>query len=251
MTVREIYDYIDSIAPFASQAAWDNSGLIVGDFSATVKKAAVCLDVTERELAFAEKESVQLIISHHPVIFRPQKSFLCGNAAFDAAVKGISIISAHTNLDKAVGGVNDTLCSVLGLDFVKCGEAVCDGFLNIADTDRELTASELALYIKTVLGGAVSYCDSGRSITRVGICSGAGADFISEARSLGCDGFITGEATYHDFLDSSALGVSLFAAGHFETEAVVVNSLCEKLRKQFKDTEFVGFVPDSTVITEI
>lgn len=251
MTVREIYDYIDSIAPFITQAKWDNSGLLVGDPSSEVKKAVVCLDVTEKEISFAEKENAQLIISHHPVIFRPQKNFLCGNAAYIAAIKGISVISAHTNLDKSVFGVNDTLCDVLGLDFIKCGDDVCDGFLNTAELNNEMTASELASLIKNKLGGAVRYCDAGKSITKVGICSGAGADFVADAISLGCDGFITGDASYHDFLDAASCGISLFAAGHFETEIVIVNSFCEKLRNQFEHTEFVGFIPDGAVITEM
>lgn len=251
MTVREIYNYIDSFSPFKTQASWDNSGLLVGDFSSEVKKAVVCLDVSEKEIDFTLKEQAQLIISHHPVIFRPQKNFLCGNVAYNAAVNGLSIISVHSNLDKAVGGVNDTLCTELGLDFTKCDDSVCDGFLNIAVLKKEIPASQLAEYIKNKLGGAVRYCDSGKTVTRVGVCSGSGADFIAEAKALGCDGYITGDASYHEFLEAKASGISLFAAGHFETEVIFVKSFTEKLKNKFTDTEFVGFIPDNTVTTEI
>lgn len=250
MTVKDIFQYIDSIAPFATQAEWDNSGLLVGDFSAEVRKAVVCLDVTEKEVEYAKKENAQLIISHHPVIFRPQKNFLCGDLSFDAAVNGISIISAHTNLDKAVDGVNDTLCRTLGLDFIKEPDTVCEGFLNTAVLRKPMSAEELAVYIRCHMGCIVNYCDSGYPVTKVGICSGAGADFIRDSIKLGCNGFITGEASYHEFIDAAASGVSLFAAGHYETEAIVVSQLAQKLRNTFNNTVFLEFLPGSTVITE-
>lgn len=249
MTVRDIYEYIDFLAPFSLQAQWDNSGLLTGSGNAEVERAVVCLDVTKEAIAFAHKENAQLIISHHPVIFKPQKNFLEGNIAFEAASKGISIISAHTNLDKAPEGVNDTLCRVLGFDFIKCPETVGEGFLNIADISFP-DAPSLAEYLKKHLGGAVSFCDAGVPLTKAGICAGSGADFFEEAKNLGCNAYITGEASYHEFLDASALGISLFAAGHYETEALVVSVLTEKLRNNFKNTVFSEFIPGSVVITE-
>ncbi|MBQ3537624.1 MAG: Nif3-like dinuclear metal center hexameric protein [Clostridia bacterium] len=250
MTVREIYEYINTLAPFDTAEAWDNSGFLVGNEAAEVKKAVVCLDVTSREVGFAVKENAELIISHHPVIFKAQKKFTSEDISYTAAVNGISIISAHTNLDKAVGGVNDSLCDALRLSFVKCDETVCGGFLNIVSLKEAMSASQFAVFVKNSLGGAVSYVDGGKSVTKVGVCSGAGADFISEAALLGCDAFLTGEASYHEFLDASADGISLFAAGHYETEAVVVKSLAERLREKFSDVTFMEFTPGSVIFTE-
>ena len=250
MTVREIYEYINILAPFDKAESWDNSGFLVGNGEREVKKAVICLDVTSREVSFAIKENAELIISHHPVIFRAQKKFTSEDISYYAAVNGISIISAHTNLDKAVGGVNDSLCDALGFSYTKCDESLCDGFLNVLKTETPMSPSGFAAFVKNTLGGAVSYIDGGRMVEKVGVCSGAGADFIKQAASLGCDAFLTGEASYHEFLDASADGISLFAAGHYETEAVVVNRLAEKLRKKFSEITFLEFTPGSVIITE-
>ncbi len=250
MTVREIYEYINTLAPFDTAEAWDNSGFLVGNGEKEVKKAVICLDVTSREVGFAIEENAELIISHHPVIFKPQKRFTAEDVSYTAAVNGISIISAHTNLDKAYGGVNDLLCETLGFSYTKCDETVCNGFLNILNLNEAMSASLFALLVKNSLGGAVSYVDGGREVTKVGVCSGAGADFINEACILGCDAFLTGEASYHEFLDASADGISLFAAGHYETEAVVIKSLAEKLREKFSEITFREFTPGSVIITE-
>lgn len=239
MKVKEIFDYIESIAPFDTAAPWDNAGLLVGDPDSDVSKALICLDVTDSEVNEAVSENAQLIISHHPVIFKVQKNFLRGNPAYDAALHGISVISAHTNLDKAPGGVNDILCKVLELDFEKVEHPVAEGFLNIGKLSKETDAARFAEFIRMKLGGAVSYCDGGKKLTKVGVLSGSGTDFIDDALKLGCDGFVTGDASYHDFLDAKAKGLSLFAAGHFETEVVVADVLAQKLRQKFMDTEFI------------
>ncbi len=249
MKVKDIFDYIDSFAPFDTAAEWDNSGLLVGDFDAEVKKALICLDVTEFTVKEAISENVQLIISHHPVIFKAQKNFLSGNPSYDAAINGISVISSHTNLDKAQGGVNDALCKVLELDFEKIAGPVADGFLNIGKLSEKTSSAGFAEFIKSKLGGAVSFCDCGKMISKVGVLSGSGADFIDDALSIGCDGFVTGDASYHDFLDAKAKGISLFAAGHFETEVIITNVLADILRQKFSDTEFIVSKAVNSVFT--
>lgn len=251
MKVKDFYEYINTVAPFDTAAPWDNTGLLVGNPDEDVTKVLICLDVTDSEIRQAVKENAQLIISHHPVIFKAQKSFLKGNAAFDAAVHGISVISAHTNLDKAPDGVNDALCNALGLDYEKVDFPVADGFLNVGALSAPADALSLAAFIRERLHGTVSFCDGGRKISRVGVLSGSGADFIDDALSLGCEGFITGDASYHDFLDAKAKGISLFAAGHFETEVIILDVLREKLKQKFLDTEFVVSERKNPVFTVI
>lgn len=249
MTVRDIYAYIDSFAPFESAAEWDNSGLLVGSFDSSVTKAVVCLDVTDKVIDFTIKNAAELIISHHPVIFSPQKNFLSNSLPYKAAVNGISIISAHTNLDKAVDGVNDTLCKVLSLNSIKCPPDVCEGFLNICELNREMASTEFADLLKTKLSASVRFCGADRYIKKVGVCSGAGHSFVTEAATLGCDAFLTGDASYHDFLDAYTLGVSLFAAGHYETEIPVVPSLSQKLQMKFNETAFLPYIAENVVNT--
>lgn len=250
MKISDILGHIDSFAPFSTAAEWDNSGLLIGDAQARCSKVVICLDVTTDVINFAKKENAELIISHHPVIFKPQSSFLCGNCAYEAAKNNISIICAHTNLDKASGGVNDTLCEILGLEFSKESQDVAEGFLNTVVFNEGITTKELSALLRDKLGGAVSYSDAGAVIHKAAICSGAGADFLNETKTLGCDALITGEASYHEFLEASAMGISLFAAGHFETEVIIVRKLAEKLRNEFTSAEFFEFVPENSVITE-
>lgn len=113
-----IYGKLNSLAPFATQESWDNSGLLVGDPGAEVKTALVVLDITAEAVREAREIGAELIISHHPVIFRPLKKVESGSVVWELAQAGISAICAHTNLDKARGGVNDCLAAALGLEHV-------------------------------------------------------------------------------------------------------------------------------------
>ena len=113
--VLDFYHFLDTLAPFSTQESWDNSGFLVGDGEREVKKVLLALDATKDVLAEAEKIGAELIITHHPVIFGSLKEFHPQNMAFAAAEKGIAIISSHTALDIADGGVNDCLAAALGL----------------------------------------------------------------------------------------------------------------------------------------
>ena len=129
MTVREIYDAIDRIAPFQTAMDFDNVGILVGDENVDVTKTLLCLDVTPRVLREAKSIGVELIISHHPVIFNPLRTVQPQNIIYALVQSGIAVISAHTNLDMAYPyGVNDALCRKLGLQNVR-------GILKEGETD--------------------------------------------------------------------------------------------------------------------
>ena len=250
MKALDVYNCIDSIAPFSSQETWDNSGHLIGSLFKDVTRAVVCLDVTEDVIDFAAENGANLIISHHPVIFSPVKSVTAEGLIFKAVMKGMTIICAHTNLDKSSGGVNDALCEALSMEYEKI---LCDGaptFLNVCSAPRAMNARELSSYLRNKLSCNVSYCDNGGEITKIGLCSGAGADFIDDAIRLGCNAFITGEAKYHEFLEAREKGISLFTVGHFESEVPVVKKLTEKLNDQFNCTVFIEAPFGNTVITE-
>lgn len=248
-SVKDIFEYIDSFAPFSSAAPWDNSGFLVGDIHADVGKCIVALDVTDEEISEAERKGAQLILSHHPVIFHPQRTFVKENAAFEAAAKGISVICAHTNLDKAPDGVNDTLCEILGMDFVKETPDIAEGFLNTGALPEKGTCEEIAAYISEKLGAAVRFSMPGYRPERFAVCSGAGGDLAADAKAVGCDALITGDASYHDFLDAENLGVALFAAGHFETEVPIVGKLISKLSSRFPDIDFIPSERTNPILT--
>ena len=144
--VIDFYKFIDSIAPFGTQESWDNSGFLVGNGEKEAKKVLLALDVTEPVLSEAAEIGAELIISHHPVIFGALKEFHPKNIAFLAAEKGIAIISAHTCLDIADGGVNDCLAAALGLEKV---EKVDDGegLIRMGELPEELSCSDFVKYV--------------------------------------------------------------------------------------------------------
>lgn len=230
MKIKDIYDFLDFAAPFSSAAEWDNCGLCVGSLDAEVQKAVIALDVTPEVIDFALLQNAELVITHHPLIFHPVKSVESGTLLSKAVKSGITFISSHTCLDKAVGGVNDCLARKVGL---KNAEFTDVEFLKIGETET-CTAEQFAANLKIALGGAVRYNDSGKPIQKVAFCSGSGGDLVNEAATVGADALLTGDASHHDFLEAAQNGISLFAAGHYETENPVCEHLYNLLTEQFE-----------------
>ena len=232
-TVKDVYNFIDSIAPFSAQCEWDNSGLIIGESDNSVKKIAVVLDITSEAVMKAVEMNADLIVSHHPVIFRAVKSFTDKDIPFILAKNGISAICAHTSLDIAKGGVNDTLASTLGfenaLPFADEGEL---SMLRIVETDK-MSAEALARLCAEKLSTGVRFINCGKEIKKIAVCGGAGADFINAVAEAGCDAYITGDVKHHEFLDAREIGLTVIDAGHFETENPVVAVLAKKLEENF------------------
>ncbi len=238
VTAGDIFDFINSFAPFDTQAVWDNAGFLEGDKTQPVTAAVCCLDVTDEEIIQAKKVGAELIISHHPLIFHPIKRLLSSEVTYKLAQNNLSVISAHTNLDKAPGGVNDALCDRLEMTHTKLPSDVADGFLNVGTIKEKLTPAEFAKYISERLGTAVDFIEGDTIVEKIAVCSGSGADFVPFAVENGCNAFVTGDAAYHEFLDAKKAGVSLFAAGHFETESFIADVLCKKLSAKFPEIKF-------------
>ena len=238
-TVRDFYMFLDNIAPFSLAENWDNSGLLVGDLDWEVNRAAVVLDLNEETLEQAIAFEVDLIITHHPVIFKAQKTFLSDSIAYKLAQNSMSVISTHTPFDAAEGGINDILCDLLELTKVEIlATKTTENLLRVGFTDRT-TPEDFAEFVSDQLDAKVRFCDAGREIETVAVCSGAGADFAEEIAELGIDAFVTGDAKYHEFLDAKENGLTLIAAGHFETENPAVAILAGKLRGNFSETEII------------
>ncbi|MFR8011604.1 MAG: Nif3-like dinuclear metal center hexameric protein [Clostridia bacterium] len=230
ITVADIYRFIDSFAPFDTQESWDNSGLLVGSSDAEIHKIGVALEVTPEVLNSAAAQGIDLIVTHHPVIFHPVKSVLRGSVLWEAIRLGLNVICCHTPLDKAEGGVNDTLARLL--DFQQLGRDD-SGFLRTGVFDS-VPARELAERVRVKLhAGALRCCGLNRRVDRAAVCSGAGASLLADAKALGCDALITGDAGHHDFLDAEEMGITLIAAGHYETETIVAPVLRDKILEAF------------------
>ena len=230
-TVKDIYNFIDSFAPFGTQAEWDNSGLLVGDEKRNVDKIIFALDVTSDVIDQAKKCGADLIVTHHPVIFKPVSNVLSDSLIYKLIENNISIICAHTNYDKAIDGVNDILCQTVNADRI---EKIDDTFLNVAVFDNTYTTDEFANHLKTKLNGVIRYNNLKKNINKIAVCSGSGSDYLELAHELGCDALLTGDASHHSFLDADEFGIVLFAAGHFETEMIAIMPLLEKINKEFK-----------------
>ena len=219
VNVKTVSDYINSFAPYDTHCSWDNCGLLVGDENKEVSKVGICLDLTSETLENAKTQGVDLVITHHPLIFTPQKNFLSGDKAYELAVAGISLISAHTCFDCADGGVNDVLCDLLGISNVKgvATEETTVPMIRIGEV-KEQSSLDFAKLVSETLGTVCRVVDCGNEIKRVAVCGGAGMDFYDEAVKAGADAYVTGEIKHHEMLYAKDKGVTVIEAGHFETE---------------------------------
>ena len=240
ITVKDIFDYLNKKYPTQAAREFDNVGLLVGDGSASVSKALVCLDCDINAVNHAKEIGAELIVTHHPVIFGGLKSVTKGTVVYELIKSGISVISMHTNLDVATDGVTERLCEELKLYDVQPFVAH-DGFLireascNIDDADA------LAQHIKTSLGGVVKYVGSKTPINRVLVCSGSGSDFLEDVVSGGFDALIAGDIKHNVFIAAINSGVAVFDAGHYTSENVIVRPLANELGQVFSEIEFTTF----------
>ena len=249
-TVKEIYEFINSVASFDIQEGFDNAGFLVGRKKQEVTRILVALDITREVAEEAARLGAELIVAHHPVIFNPVKSVtdetLTGRVLLALAEQKIAAICAHTNLDAALGGVNDCLAEALELTDVSqlCQEGVDAqgrpyGIGRVGTVRRpELSAREYAAFVKEKLGSAnVRFVDGGRPVQRVAVGGGACGSMMEDAVAQGCDTFVTADLKYNQFLDAKALGLNLLDAGHFPTENVVCGPMVQWLSEAFPKVE--------------
>lgn len=229
MQVEQIYNFLDSVAPFANQEEWDNSGLQVGVQKQPIHRILFALDATAQLVYEAQKKACDLIVTHHPFLFSPQKQFIEENPAFLAAKFGISVISAHTSYDGAVGGVNDVLAEMLGLTGVRPSE---NKMFRLGYTDCK-TAVAFARYAGGILHTPVQVTLPQREIHLVAVCGGAAMEYAQAARNEGADLFLTGDLKHHEALDAAEIGLSVAAAGHFATEFPAVVALHKRVQEAF------------------
>lgn len=243
-SVREIYNCLDQKYPYCLQESYDNSGIMV-DCGKDINKVVVSLDITNAVVEYAASVGADLILSHHPVIFRPIKRVESDSAVFQLIANGISAISAHTNFDIADGGVNDALASKLDLQNItpvfKVSESLVNGTLRenyigrAGELAEALSPRDFALYVGEKLLGrqAVEYVKGNRPVKRVAVGGGACGEFVFECERCGIDAFVTGEAKHHEMIYAAEHGITLMAAGHYATENVALEALAETLCEGF------------------
>ncbi len=243
MKVIDIFNFLDSCFPVSTACDFDNVGLLVGDGEREVNTALVALDCDITAVELARKMGAQLIVTHHPVIFDGLKSVTAGSVVYELIKSGISVISMHTNLDIAVGGVTERLCEAIGLTEIKSFTAH-DGFV-IREAKCPITdAKELALHIKESLGGGVRFVAGKTPVNRVLVCSGSGGDFLEDAVDAGFDALITADVKHNVFIDAVNNEISLFDAGHYASENMIVAPLTHLLSEEFKSIKFIPHSAD-------
>ena len=248
MTVQTIYNLIHTVAPFDTQVEYDNSGLLIGSPTQEIRKILFALDVTDPVIDEAVALGAELIVTHHPLMFSAIRSLTDetyeGRLIRRLVRENISLIAAHTNLDAASGGINDTLAALCGLV-----EISGDGFFRAGFLPREMTVRAFADLLGENLETTVRVMGpEDRIIRRVGLCSGSGGDEWVRALESGCDAFVSGEIKHHFALAMADAGIAGFECGHFATEEPGLVALAEALQNSLDHVEcnvrvFVSAVP--------
>lgn len=219
MKVQQILDWLNAFAPFDTAESFDNVGLLMGGRDADVTQVVFGMDITEALAKEAIELGAELIITHHPFIFHalkridytgPQGRTLCM-----LAQQHINVIAAHTNYDKAPGGVGDSLAVALGLSCVESA----DDYVRVGTLPSPLSLDEAHAHIRAALRVEPRcYPASDKPVVRLAAAGGAYGEGYEAALAAGADAFVVGEIAHHEILDACARGLTIFDAGHFPTE---------------------------------
>lgn len=229
MKIKEIYEEMNHWAPFETAEDFDNCGLIIGDFDAEITKIGFALDITQTVIDQALDAKINLIITHHPPIFHAIKQIHAPSPVYRLIQNGISVISAHTNLDKAKGGVNDILAEYYCLHDIISPEILSD-LGRIGTLDSPTPIPEYAEMIKKRMNAqGIRYLDCGKPAHKVAYISGGGGGQFHEAMQCGADTFITGDIKHDQFVDAQNAGLNLIEAGHFDSENLVYQAVANHI----------------------
>ena len=241
MKIREIVGALEEFAPLSLQDSYDNAGLQIGlteDAEAT--GALLCLDVTEDVLDEAVRRGCNMVVSHHPLLFRPCKSITGADYIERCIIKAIkndiAIYSAHTNLDNAKDGVNYRIARKLGLTDIEVldpkREDEGTGAGIVGRLAEPMEKKDFIAHVKKVFNADCVRFNTwtGEKVCRVALCGGSGAFLMSKAVSAGANAFLTGEVGYHRFFGHES-ELLLLELGHFESEQYTLEILREVIEK--------------------
>lgn len=248
-TVKDIMNCVQSLAPTYMKESWDNVGLNCGRTDATVTKVLVALDPFEAVCHEAKEIGAQMLVTHHALLWKPgfiTDETVAGRNTLFLIENGIAHFNAHTNLDCAPGGVNDTLAATLGLQDIQV--------ISPAGTDEQgrdwgllrqgcVPSQPLETFMQAVKEKlncqGVRYVSAGKPVHRVAVGGGACAGYILQAVQTGCDTFVTADVRYNQFWDAQDLGINLIDAGHYHTENPVCKVLANAISAAFPDIDVV------------
>lgn len=234
--VNDIVSLLEELVPIEMAESWDNVGLMVGKGDNPVKRILLALDITEEVVRQAIEKKCEMIITHHPLIFKGLKSITDSEWQQELILtlieNKIAVYSAHTNLDSVSSGVNDVLAKKLKLDDTE----VLDDVSNIGRIGYypQTSLKEFAVFVKEALrADYVVTADARKSVHKVAVCGGAGSDFIKLALSKGADTLVTGDLKYHEAQQGVFSGLNIIDAGHQCTELPILEHLADRLSLKF------------------
>lgn len=243
----DICRFLEEMAPLRLAEPWDNVGLLLGRTGREVRCVMTCLTLTAPVAAEAVRREVQMIVTHHPVLFRGAKKITDataeGRIVLELVESGIAVYSPHTAFDSAATGINQRLAESIGLRDIRplrisdqgtnIGAGRCGTF------PRPMAKDEFLKGVREVVGADfLEFAWSGPEYVRtVAVACGSAAEFLDDAVREGCEVFVTGEARFHAVLESQSHGVSLVLTGHFPSERPAVIWLASALQEKFPDVQ--------------
>lgn len=250
MTVKELYERLCERIPEHLAEEWDNDGLMCcSDDQKEVKRALVTLDVTEDIVDYAVSHGFDLIVSHHPLIFKPLKNVTENSHVARKVIKlikhDIAVMSFHTRADKVDGGVNDVLADILGIkNAVPFGEGDLG---RIGTLNEELNMEDFSYLLKGLLDcDGVKVADALIPVQKVAVVGGDGKSYVGAALKAGADTFVSGRIGYNVMAEAGEMGINLIEAGHFFTEQPVTQFFQTILHRL--DSDMYIEIIDSNVI---
>lgn len=242
LKLEELIKVIEEIAPVSAQESWDNSGIQVASGQVNISRVLTSLEITDAVIEEADEEDVDMIITHHPLIFGGIKSVdyreMTGSYIVRLLNLGISVYSCHTPFDKAKGGNNDFLAELMELEDIKgfCSGDTVEDIGRVGQLREPVTlAAMMDILAERLAMDPAQIRAVGRPdmvISTVGICTGAGADLMDLAMENGCQLFVTGDLKYHDAQKAKALGIAVIDAGHYGTEKSFAGNFAAKLAEK-------------------
>ncbi len=241
--VCELYEFLNSKYPSAYSCSWDNDGLMLADDPDREVIRVLCtLDVTDEAINYAIDNNYDVIVSHHPMIFKPLGHISYADPIGKKVMKllkhKISVMSFHTRLDAAPGGLNDVFANLLGLTDVELLECDGEAIGRIGTLTAAQTCAEFATFVKKKISAErVLFAQSSGAVRRVAICGGDGKDFVKAAKVKGADSYLTGQLSYNIMEEADEIGLNLFEAGHFATEDFICSYLTLLILKKFTQVQ--------------
>ena len=242
MKIKEVLCALEQFAPLPLQESWDNAGLQVGLTETEVSGALLCLDVNERIIDEARQKGCNLVVSHHPLLFRGLKTISdltdVQRTVRKAIQQDICVVSMHTNMDNAKGGVNFRIAQKLGLQDVaffasKSIDGIEAGSGVIGTLPEDMASDDFVIKVKKTFDVECARCNQllKRPVKKVAICGGAGDFLLDDAVKAGADAFITGEMHYHQYFGYEQQ-IQICVIGHYESEQFTAEVFQEIIQQQ-------------------